>query len=78
MNRRNADYVLAHNSPSAIALVDDKLRVHRLCAGIGVPTPSVLAAVERTADLRRCVDLLNNLQDFVIKPAPDRAVAAFS
>jgi len=69
MNRRNADYVLAHNSPAAIALVDDKLRVHRLCASIGVPTPGVLAVVERTADLRRCVSHIENLQDFVIKPA---------
>jgi alpha-L-glutamate ligase-like protein len=69
MNRRNADYILARNSPTAIALVDDKLRVHRLCASIGVPTPSVLAVVERTADLRPCVDHLDILQEFVIKPA---------
>jgi alpha-L-glutamate ligase-like protein len=69
MNRRNAEYILAHNSPASIALVDDKLRVHRLCLGVGVPTPEIFAAVRHTSALRNLTDALARWNDFVIKPA---------
>ena len=69
MNCRNAEYVLAQNRPKAIALVDDKLRVHKLCARIGVPTPRVFAVIQRLGDLKRVSEQLAATPEFVIKPA---------
>jgi alpha-L-glutamate ligase-like protein len=69
MNRRNAEYILAHNPAAAIGLVDDKLRVHRLCAGIGVPTPDIFAVFDQISGVRRFSEQLGTRADFVIKPA---------
>jgi alpha-L-glutamate ligase-like protein len=69
INRRNAEFILDGNPRSAIGLVDDKLRVHRLCGAIGVPTPRLYAVVERIADVGRLPAILANHNDFVIKPA---------
>src|SRR5216117_2415858 len=69
MNRRNAACILDHNPRAAYPVVDDKLRMHRLCADIGVATPAVYAVVERHSQLRRLNELLAGRADFVIKPA---------
>ncbi len=68
INRRNAEYILANNPRLAVATVDDKLRLHRLCAAIQVPTPQVYAVVERHSQLRRMPDFLFGLDGFAIKP----------
>jgi alpha-L-glutamate ligase-like protein len=68
MNRRNAALILDHNPRSLYPIVDDKLRMRALCQRIGVPTPSVYAAVRSYAQLRRLGDLLRFRDDFVIKP----------
>ena len=41
MNRRNAACILDHNPRAAYPVVDDKLRMHRLCGEIGVACPVV-------------------------------------
>jgi alpha-L-glutamate ligase-like protein len=48
--------------------VDDKLRLHQLCASIGVATPAVYGVVERHSQLRRLPDLLAGRADLVVKP----------
>jgi alpha-L-glutamate ligase-like protein len=68
MNRRNAALILDHNPRHLYPIVDDKLRMRQLCERIGVPTPSVYAAVKSYAQLRRLDDLLRFRDDFVIKP----------
>src|SRR5438094_3356231 len=68
MNRRNAACILDHNPRALFPLVDDKLRLHELCARIRVPTPAVYATVtthSRLPDLEKC---LAGRSDFVIKP----------
>ena len=50
MNRRNAACILDHNPRSKYPLVDDKMRLHRLCATIGVPTPAVYAEIRFVRD----------------------------
>jgi alpha-L-glutamate ligase-like protein len=68
MNRRNAECILDHNPRERFPLVDDKMRLHRLCREIGVPTPEVYAVVESYWQLRRLPEMLAGRDDFVIKP----------
>jgi alpha-L-glutamate ligase-like protein len=68
MNRRNAELILDHNPRARFPLVDDKMRLHRLCRGIGVPTPEVYAEVTSYSQLRRLQDTLGDRSDFVLKP----------
>jgi alpha-L-glutamate ligase-like protein len=68
MNRRNAMCILDHNPRRLYPLVDDKLRMHRLCQRIGVPTPAIYAVVESYSVLRRLPQLLADRGDFVVKP----------
>jgi alpha-L-glutamate ligase-like protein len=68
MNRRNAACILDHNPRAKYPLVDDKLRLDKLCRGIGVPTPASYGEVSAHSQLRRLPELLKDLNDFVIKP----------
>jgi alpha-L-glutamate ligase-like protein len=68
MNRRNAACILDHNPRSKYPLVDDKMRLHRLCATIGVPTPQVYAEIDSFGTLPRLNELLGGRGDFVVKP----------
>ncbi len=68
MNRRNAACILDHNPRSLFPLVDDKLRLAKLCRRIDVPTPEVYAEVSSYSMLRRLPELLGERDDFVIKP----------
>jgi alpha-L-glutamate ligase-like protein len=68
MNRRNAACILDHNPRSLYPVVDDKLRMHRLCRRIGVPSPSIYVSVDSYGQLRRLPQLLAGRDDFVVKP----------
>jgi alpha-L-glutamate ligase-like protein len=68
MNRRNAACILDHNPRAFYPVVDDKLRMARLCGEIGVATPAVYAVVERHSQLRRLDGLLAGRDEFVVKP----------
>lgn len=68
MNRRNAECILDHNPRGKFPLVDDKLRLHRLCREIGVPTPEVHLPITSYSQLRQLPGLLDGIADFVIKP----------
>ena len=68
MNRRNAACILDHNPRSKFPLVDDKMRLHRLCATIGVPTPEVYAEIDSFGTLPKLGELLGDRGDFVVKP----------
>jgi alpha-L-glutamate ligase-like protein len=68
MNRRNAACILDHNPRARFPVVDDKLRLHRLCRAIGVPTPDVFAEVASYGALRHLPALLAGRADFVVKP----------
>ena len=68
MNRRNAACILDHNPRSKYPLVDDKMRLHRLCATIGVPTPEVYAEIDSFGTLPKLGELLGDRGDFVVKP----------
>ncbi len=68
MNHRNAACILDHNPRSLFPVVDDKLRMARLCGRIGVPTPEVYLEVSSYSMLRRLPELLGAHSEFVVKP----------
>jgi alpha-L-glutamate ligase-like protein len=68
MNRRNAACILDHNPRAAYPIVDDKLRMARLCEAISVATPAVYAVADRHSQLRRLDKLFAGRDDLVIKP----------
>jgi alpha-L-glutamate ligase-like protein len=68
MNRRNATMILDHNPRAKFPLVDDKLRMRDLCVNIGVPTPTVYAAISCYAQLRYLDKVFRHRDDFVLKP----------
>jgi alpha-L-glutamate ligase-like protein len=68
MNHRNAACILDHNPRAKFPLVDDKLRLAKLCQQIGVPTPAVYAEVSSYAQLRHLPEILGQRTEFVIKP----------
>jgi alpha-L-glutamate ligase-like protein len=68
MNRRNAACILDHNPRGKFPVVDDKMRLHRLCREVGVPTPEIYAEITSYSMLRRLGELLGDHDDFVVKP----------
>jgi alpha-L-glutamate ligase-like protein len=68
MNCRNAALILDRNPRKLYPIVDDKLRMRRVCERIGVPTPAIYGFIKAYAQLRRVADLLRLRDDFVIKP----------
>src|SRR5437868_11471432 len=68
MNRRNASCILDHNPRAKYPLVDDKLRLHEMCKGVGVTSPAVYGVVSAHSELRYLPFLLREREDFVIKP----------
>jgi alpha-L-glutamate ligase-like protein len=68
MNRRNASCILDYNPRAKYPLVDDKLRLHELCRGIGVNSPLVYSVIELHSQLRFLPRFLGERDDFVVKP----------
>ncbi len=69
LNRRNADYVLAHNPRCYFPRVDDKLLTKRICEARGIPVPQTYAAIQRHGDILRLPELVAAHTQFVVKPA---------
>ncbi len=69
MNRRNAEYIMRFNPRSLFPLVDDKFTTKRLAETHQIPTPSLYHVIEYHGDLSGLEEMLNDHQDFVIKPA---------
>ncbi len=69
MNFRNAGYIMAHNARSAFPLVDDKVQTKRLAEKFGIPIPELYYVVEDHGSIARLPGVLENLKEFVVKPA---------
>jgi alpha-L-glutamate ligase-like protein len=69
INLRNADFTLALNPRRYYPLVDDKLTTKRLALEAGIPVPELYGNIERESQVRFLDDLLQNHEDFVVKPA---------
>jgi alpha-L-glutamate ligase-like protein len=69
MNRRNAEYIMRSNPRPSFPLVDDKLMTKRLAEAHQIPTPPLYHVIEYHGDIVRLEEMLNDHQEFVIKPA---------
>src|SRR5690625_3057324 len=69
MNERNGRYIQGHNPRSLFPLVDDKLRTKALAEAAGIAVPKLYGVVETNRQARRVESLLQEHEDFVIKPA---------
>lgn len=68
MNRRNTKCILDLNPRSCFPLADNKLKMHNLCATIGVPAPDLYAVIETHSGLRQLSQFLEGKAEFVVKP----------
>jgi len=68
INRRNLEFIREHNPQRRFPIVDDKLRLHRLCDEIGVRSPKIYGVISSAGMLQRLDNMLAGLDDFVIKP----------
>ncbi|WP_067521816.1 alpha-L-glutamate ligase-like protein [Endozoicomonas ascidiicola] len=69
MNARNLNYISRYNPRSLLPLVDDKLTTKRMAEKSGVDVPKLIGVIEYQSDIRKLKDILEPLEQFVIKPA---------
>ena len=69
MNQRNADYIMRCNPRSNYPLVDDKLITKRRADAAGIHVPSLYGVIEIERQIRRLPQMLEGIDDFVVKPA---------
>ena len=69
LNERNADLIMRHNPRRLYPLVDDKLRTKRLALEAGMAVPDLYGTVRTDHEASQLEDLLEGLDQFVIKPA---------
>lgn len=69
LNARNATYVLPLNARAYYPRVDDKLQTKRLAETAGIATPKLLGVISYHHELDRLPEILEGLQEFVLKPA---------
>ncbi len=68
INQRNANYILKYNQRKYYPLVDDKIKTKQLATAHGVSVPPLYAHIQYEYELGELANILNNLNDFVIKP----------
>ena len=68
INKRNCELVLPNNPRRLYPLVDDKLRTKNLAGAVGIQVPELYATVETEHDISRVEKMLQNRDEFVIKP----------
>lgn len=69
MNRRNAEFILPHNRRKFYPLVDDKEKTKLLAIEHNIPVPELYGKIVTEHDIRNLSEILQDKQDFVIKPA---------
>lgn len=69
INQRNADYILPRNDRAKYPMVDDKLLTKQLAERHGLSVPPLYGMVEIYRQVRDVHKLLEQHEDFVVKPA---------
>ncbi|MFK0573453.1 alpha-L-glutamate ligase-like protein [Endozoicomonas sp.] len=69
MNSRNLNYISRYNPRRLLPLVDDKLTTKRMAEKAGIDVPKLIGVIEYQSDIRKLKNILEPLQQFVIKPA---------
>lgn len=68
MNKRNIRYIARYNPRHLYPLVDDKLQTKLAAQKAGIATPKLLGTIESQWQLRNLKQLINDWDQFVIKP----------
>lgn len=69
MNGRNSSYVLKYNERKFYPRVDDKLITKRMAIKANIRVPELIAAVSYNHQLRDIAKVIENHNEFVIKPS---------
>ncbi|MDH5693202.1 MAG: hypothetical protein OEZ47_08880 [Gammaproteobacteria bacterium] len=69
MNRRNLEYVYPNNSRCNFPIADNKLETKAYLRSLSIPMPVTHRVYDSFFSLRKVESDLQNLNDFVIKPA---------
>lgn len=69
LNKRNADYIMGYNQRHFYPLVDNKITTKTLAIEHGIPVPELYGHIELDHQSRQLKTLLEQYQQFVIKPA---------
>lgn len=69
MNRRNIEYIYAHNKREHYKLADDKLISKKLLSEAGFPTPKIIRTYQYYYELATIASDLKNVHEFAMKPA---------
>ncbi len=68
MNSRNIEYIARYNTRQWYPLVDDKLKTKHAAQKAGIAVPELLGVIESQWQLRKLRQLVEDKQQFVIKP----------
>ena len=69
INARNVSYIQKYNKRKYFPLADDKLLTKHLAHQVGINVPELYATIQLTGELKNLAAVLQNHNDFVIKPA---------
>jgi len=69
MNERNSWYIGRYNDRRNYPLVDNKLKTKRLAEDAHIAVPELISVVRSQHEISHAAELLQGLNDFVIKPA---------
>ena len=69
MNRRNVAYIAEYNDRRNFPLVDNKLTTKMVAREAGLAVPDLIGVVETQHDVARVGETLEDLDEFVAKPA---------
>lgn len=69
MNARNVRYIARYNDRDKYPIVDDKLNTKRAARRYRIPVPDLIAAFDTQPTRKRIMQVIEPLQQFVIKPA---------
>jgi len=69
INDRNVSYIVENNPRQLYPRVDDKLLTKKICHERGIPVPETYGVLRVHSHLKQFFETLNQLNEFVIKPA---------
>jgi alpha-L-glutamate ligase-like protein len=69
INERNISFISRYNERKRFPLVDNKLLTKRAAEQANIAVPELLGVIESTYQLRKLDEMLEPLQQFVVKPA---------
>lgn len=69
LNERNTDFIMRLNPRRLFPRVDDKTLTKKLALEAGMAVPDLYGVITHQGEVRRFVDIVENRNSFVIKPA---------